>query len=117
MFTLAHLSDPHLAPLPTPHWKELIGKRLTGYINWQKKRRFIHNAEPLAAIGADNKAQNPDHTAVSGDIPNTALAAVFGRGRACLESLGPPQAVSFVPGNHDFYVGEAAAFAARQWGP
>ena len=117
MFTLAHLSDPHLAPLPTPHWKELIGKRVTGYINWQKKRRFIHDAETLAAIVADIKAQRPDHIAVTGDIANIALAAEFRRGRAWLENLGPPQDVSFVPGNHDIYVGEAAAFAARQWGP
>ena len=36
MFTLAHLSDPHLAPLPAPRWSELIGKRVTGYINWQR---------------------------------------------------------------------------------
>ena len=75
MFTLAHLSDPHLAPLPTPHWKELIGKRATGYINWQKKRRFIHDAGTLAAIVADIKAQEPDHIAVTGDIVNIALAA------------------------------------------
>ena len=31
---LAHLSDPHLAPLPTPHPLELVGKRIGGFINW-----------------------------------------------------------------------------------
>src|SRR6185369_13158268 len=116
MFTLAHLSDPHLAPLPTPQWKELLGKRLTGYINWQKKRRFIHDAEKLAAIVADIKAQKPDHIAVTGDIANIALAAEFRQGRDWLEGLGPAKNVSLVPGNHDIYVSEAAAFAARQWG-
>jgi hypothetical protein len=30
MFLLAHLSDPHLAPLPQPQWSELLGKRATG---------------------------------------------------------------------------------------
>ena len=44
MFTLAHLSDPHLPPLPEPRVSELIGKRITGYINWRRKRRFIHDA-------------------------------------------------------------------------
>jgi 3',5'-cyclic AMP phosphodiesterase CpdA len=117
MFTLAHLSDPHLAPLPTPHWKELIGKRVTGYLNWQKKRRFIHDVETLAAVVADIKAQTPDHIAVTGDIANIALAAEFRQGRDWLESVGSPQDVSFVPGNHDIYVSEAAAFATRQWGP
>ena len=116
MFTLAHLSDPHLAPLPTPHWKELIGKRVTGYVNWQKNRRFIHDAEALAAIVSDIKAQAPDHIAVTGDIANIALAAEFRQGRDWLENLASAQDVSLVPGNHDIYVGEAAAFAARQWG-
>ena len=74
MFTLAHLSDPHLAPLPEPRWSELIGKRVTGYINWQRKRRFIHDPAALAAIVADIKAQTPDHIAVTGDIANIALA-------------------------------------------
>jgi hypothetical protein len=27
MFTLAHLSDPHVSPLPRPHAAELAGKR------------------------------------------------------------------------------------------
>jgi hypothetical protein len=29
MFLLAHLSDPHLAPLPRPRLLELVGKRAT----------------------------------------------------------------------------------------
>ena len=117
MFTLAHLSDPHLAPLPEPRWFELMGKRVTGYINWRRKRHLIHNAAVLAAIVADVKAQAPDHVAVTGDIANIALAAEFLRGRDWLESLGSPHDVTFVPGNHDIYVREAAALAARQWGP
>ena len=91
MFTLAHLSDPHLAPLPAARWSELIGKRLTGYINWQKRRRFIHDAATLDTIVADLKAQKPDHIAVTGDIANIGLAAEFARGRDWLEKLGPIQ--------------------------
>jgi 3',5'-cyclic AMP phosphodiesterase CpdA len=117
MFTLAHLSDPHLAPLPEPHWSELLSKRVTGYINWQRKRRFIHDPAVLAQIVADMKAQGPDHIAVTGDIANIALPAEFVRGRDWLESLGSPKDVTFVPGNHDVYVQEAANYAARQWGP
>jgi len=116
MFTLAHLSDPHLAPLPPPAWRELIGKRITGYINWRRKRRFIHDPAALAAIVADMKAQKPDHIAVTGDIANIALPQEFVRGRDWLESLGQAADVSYVPGNHDAYVPSAAADAARQWG-
>ena len=116
MFTLAHLSDPHLAPLPEPHWTELIGKRITGYINWRCKRRFVHDPATLAAIVADVKAQATDHIAVTGDIANIGLAAEYLSGRDWLENLGPTRDVTFVPGNHDIYVRESAVFASRQWG-
>ena len=116
VFTLAHLSDPHLAPLPKPRWTELAGKRLTGYINWQRRRRFIHDSSVLSAIGADLKAQTVNHIAVTGDIANIALPAEFPRGRDWLDGLGSARDVTLVPGNHDIYVREAAALAARQWG-
>ena len=93
-FTLAHLSDPHLAPLPEPRLAELIGKRVTGYINWQRKRRFIHDPAVLAKIVADMKRQAPDHIAVTGDIANIALPGEFARGRDWLESLEAPRATS-----------------------
>ena len=116
MFTLAHLSDPHLAPLPAARWSELVGKRITGYINWQRKRRFVHDPDTLAAIVADINRHAPDHIAVTGDIANIAMAAEFPHGRDWLERLGSPQQVTFVPGNHDIYVREAIKFAGRQWG-
>ncbi len=117
MFTLAHLSDVHLAPLPQPRLSELIGKRLTGYINWRRKRQYVHDAGVLAALTADLRAQKPDHIAVTGDIANIGLPEEYLRGRDFLESLGSAHDVTFVPGNHDIYVPEAAAFAARQWEP
>ena len=116
MFTIAHLSDPHHAPLPPVRWSELVGKRVTGYINWQRRRRFIHDPGTLAAIVADLRRQTPDHIAVTGDIANIALAAEFSQGRDWLERLGSAQEVTFVPGNHDIYVRTAAKFAGRQWG-
>lgn len=115
MFTLAHLSDPHLAPLPEPHWQQLIGKRLTGYINWRRKRQYVHDAGVLAAVVADMKAQKPDHIALTGDIVNIGLPEEFPPGRDFLEHLGRPRNVTFVPGNHDIYVREAAALAAQHW--
>ena len=116
MFTLAHLSDPHLAPLPQPRWRELIGKRLTGYINWLRRRRFIHDADVLAKIVADLKAQVPDHFAVTGDLSNIALDEEFERGRKWLQELGSLRDVSYVPGNHDAYVPKAVRYAPR-WAP
>ena len=115
-FALAHLSDPHLAPLPQPTLIELIGKRVTGYINWRRKREAIHQAEVLARIVADVKAQKPDHIAVTGDLVNLALPAEYQPARAWLDALGAPADVTLVPGNHDAYVRSGVAAVRTHWG-
>lgn len=115
MFTLAHLSDPHLAPLPRPHPLELLSKRGLGYINWLRKRRLIHRADILDAVVADVKSQAPDHIAVTGDLINLSLSNEFTPARKFLERLGPASAVTAIPGNHDTYVRSAIGFAQRDW--
>lgn len=116
MFTLAHLSDPHLAPLPVASFLELAGKRLTGWMNWQRRRRLVHDRGVLAEIVADMQAQKPDHIAVTGDIANIGLPAEFAQGRAWLASLGSAADVSLIPGNHDIYVAGCEELAARALG-
>lgn len=115
MFILAHLSDPHLAPLPKPRIAELFGKRLTGYINWLRKRAALHRSEVLDAIVSDLKTQNPDHIAVTGDLVNIALPAEFPPSQKWLARLGSPLAVTVIPGNHDTYVKSAAGAPRRHW--
>jgi 3',5'-cyclic AMP phosphodiesterase CpdA len=114
-FVLAHLSDPHLAPLPRPRSFELIGKRITGYINWRRHRRFVHEQAVLDGLVADLKTQKPNHIAVTGDLANIGLRQEFENGRAWLEGLGAPADVSVIPGNHDAYVRGALAIAANEW--
>jgi len=114
-FLLAHLSDPHLAPLPRPRPSELIGKRVTGYLNWQLRRRFIHDRQVLDALVDDLNKHETDHIAVTGDIVNIAAKAEFAPGAAWLAGLGPSRNVSFVPGNHDIYVRGASRYAAQAW--
>jgi 3',5'-cyclic AMP phosphodiesterase CpdA len=116
MFTLAHLSDAHLAPLPVPNPARLRFKQFAGYVNWLRSRQFIHRSEVLAKVTSDIAAQKPDHIAVSGDIANIALPFEFSRGRDWLTGLGPAEAVSVVPGNHDIYVSGAAELAHQAWG-
>lgn len=116
-FVLAHLSDPHLSPLPVPRLYELLGKRGTGYVNWLRRRRFIHNTDVLHALVADLKRQKANHLAVTGDLANIALPEEFRHGREWLASLSEPCDVSLVPGNHDAYVREGLDHAAREWGP
>jgi 3',5'-cyclic AMP phosphodiesterase CpdA len=103
-FTLAHLSDPHLPPLPDARWRDLAGKRALGYLNWTRNRHKYHRREVLDALVADMQAQRPDHIAVTGDFVNLALDAEFAPAQAWLESVGLPEQVTVIPGNHDAYV-------------
>jgi 3',5'-cyclic AMP phosphodiesterase CpdA len=116
MFVLAHLSDPHLSPLPRPRWSELMGKRATGYVNWVRKRHLIHRTDVLARVVQDLKASMPDHIAVTGDLTNISLAEEYAPARAFLESLGPAPDVTLVPGNHDVYVRGVRGYSRSHWG-
>lgn len=116
MFVLAHLSDPHLGPLPKARMVDLASKRVLGFINWKRSRRSVHRTDVLDAVTQDVKSQAPDHIAVTGDVVNIALAAEFTQGRAWLARLGPPRDVSLVPGNHDAYVRSALRQQGLHWG-
>jgi 3',5'-cyclic AMP phosphodiesterase CpdA len=52
-FKLAHLSDPHLPPLPRARLAELLGKRALGYLNWTRNRRKYYRREVLDALVSD----------------------------------------------------------------
>ena len=103
-FTLAHLSDPHLPPLPAARLRDLAGKRVLGYLNWKRNRRKFHRRDVLDALVSDIRSQAPDHIAVTGDLVNLALEAEFAPARAWLESVGTSDRVTVIPGNHDAYV-------------
>lgn len=102
-FTLAHLSDVHLGPLPPFALRHWNAKRVLGYLNWQRGRRHVHTLDAIDRITSDLAAHAPDHIAVTGDLVNIALPGEYEAARAWLERLGPPDKVSVVPGNHDIY--------------
>ena len=103
-FTLAHLSDPHLPPLPDPLVSELLGKRALGYLNWTRNRHKYHRRDVLDVLVSDMQAQVPGHIAVTGDLVNLALEAEFAPALAWLRTVGLPDRVTAIPGNHDTYV-------------
>ena len=115
-FTLAHLSDPHLPPLPAPRLRDLAGKRALGYLNWTRNRQRFHRRDVLDALVSDMQAQGPDHIAITGDLVNLALEAEFAPSRAWLESVGAPDRVTVVPGNHDTYVRVTRHRFTEAWG-
>jgi 3',5'-cyclic AMP phosphodiesterase CpdA len=115
-FTLAHLSDPHLPPLPTPRLRDLAGKRALGYLNWTRNRQRFHRRDVLDALVSDMRAQVPDHIAITGDLVNLALEAEFGPSLKWLEGVGAPDRVTVIPGNHDAYVRLTRHRFAEAWG-
>jgi 3',5'-cyclic AMP phosphodiesterase CpdA len=114
MFTLAHLSDLHLALTPKP--SELASKRGLGYINWQRKRKYIHRPDVLAAITRDLVARSAEHVAVTGDLTNFSLPGEYAWARRWLESIGRPTDLTVIPGNHDAYVRDAEELPGKFWG-
>lgn len=114
MFTLAHLSDLHLAL--TPKVSELPSKRGLGFINWQRKRKYIHRPDVLAEIARDLRARSVDHITVTGDLTNFSLPGEYAWARRWLETIGRSGEVTVVPGNHDVYVRGAEELPAKFWG-
>jgi 3',5'-cyclic AMP phosphodiesterase CpdA len=114
MFTLAHLSDLHLAI--EPRGSQLLSKRGLGLINWRRKRKHIHSRDVLDALTLDLKAQHAGHIAVTGDLVNFSLPAEYALARDWLESLGSPRDVTVLPGNHDVYVRGVESMPAQYWG-
>jgi 3',5'-cyclic AMP phosphodiesterase CpdA len=115
MFTLAHLSDPHL-PMPQASPLQLLNKRATGYYNWWRHRVHLHVPEALAGVVADIKAQKPDHIALTGDLVNVALPQEFRRAAEWLAAFDTPDRITVVPGNHDAYVHIPWADGMGLWG-
>jgi 3',5'-cyclic AMP phosphodiesterase CpdA len=104
MFTLAHLSDTHLDGVGIPRPDLLLSKRALGLLSWHLRRRQVHLDSVLSALVSDLHGEHPDHTVVTGDLVNISLPREFQRAAAWLKTLGSPDDVSVIPGNHDAYV-------------
>ncbi len=103
-FTLAHLSDVHLAlraGFGIRHWRV---KRLLGYVNWHRRRKAAHLRSVVDKLTADLANERPDHIAVTGDLVNIGLPDEFAGALDWLQTVGPPDRVTVIPGNHDIYV-------------
>lgn len=105
MFTIAHLSDLHLSPLPrAASAREYISKRAIGYLSWTFRRQKLHDTSIAEVIIADIRKFAPDHVALTGDLINISLPGEYVAAAAWLERFGPPDWITVVPGNHDAYV-------------
>ena len=116
-FTLAHLSDVHLSPLPPIDLRYWNLKRFLGWLNWQRRRRHVYSRDVLDRLVDDLRAQAPDHIAVTGDLANLGLPAEHGIALDWLGTLGTPDRVTAIPGNHDIYSGIGADPGTARWHP
>ena len=117
MFTLAHLSDIHLSPMPRARRRDLISKRIFGYVNWHRGRKLVHRREILDLLTRDIVERKPDQIAVTGDLVNLGLPEEFVRAAEWLRHLGPPSDVTAIPGNHDAYVRLHPERGTGHWQP
>ena len=116
-FTIAHLSDPHLGPIPAFRLSDFTAKRAMGYVNWKRGRERHNDMGMLKRLVADMRSQKPDHVAMTGDAVNIGLPAEFAAAAIWMHTLGDPRDVSFTPGNHDAYVHRAMPYLAAALAP
>ena len=115
VFTLAHLSDPHLAHHRDLRWADFLNKRFFGYLKWRLRRKAEHHGDVLAGMLQDVKTSRPDHIVLTGDLTHLGLPAEYAKAKELLNTLGSPSQVTIIPGNHDAYVKGALDCRLSEW--
>lgn len=115
MYKFAQISDLHLPDMPQVPVFRLLNKRGSGYLSWQRKRKYVHSEDVLNTLIKYMKAQQPQHVCVTGDVINFGLKEEFDASLDWLKRLGAPGDVSVIPGNHDIYVRSTARMPADIW--
>ena len=113
----AQLSDPHLTSLQRVRWRQLLNKRVLGYLSWHHKRRAEHRGEVLDALLRDLTQTQPEHIVITGDLTHIGLPDEFRQARLWLDRLGATDRVTVVPGNHDAYVRTPWSSTFSLWQP
>jgi 3',5'-cyclic AMP phosphodiesterase CpdA len=115
LMRLIHITDPHLSTLDGQRFLQLRGKRRSGYLSWYKKRRFVHRREILEQLTEAVGRQDPDLILVTGDLVHIGLEQEMAEAAQWLRSLGTPEKVILVPGNHDNYAADSLESMYRLW--
>lgn len=101
--------------MPRARRRDLLSKRILGYVNWHRGRKYVHRREILDLLTRDLLEREPDHVAVTGDLVNLGLPEEFLRAGEWLRHLGSPENVTAIPGNHDAYVRLHPDKSTRHW--
>ncbi len=103
MISIAHISDVHL-PLPPISLSELFSKRITGYINWNLKRKKNMQPTTLLNLVKDLQQKEPDLIVHTGDLVNLSTKKEFIQAQKWIKNLGAAKKVCTIAGNHDAYI-------------
>ncbi len=114
-FCFTHLTDPHVSSLVNVELSQLLNKRLLGYLSWRTKRRFYHLPSILNKLVDDMKTIKPDHVVISGDLTHIGLPDEFDQAANWLSTVGTPENVTVIPGNHETYVGSGWQSSFAKW--
>jgi len=112
---LVHLTDPHLSSLEDVRITDLRGKRWSGYLSWRKMRRQKYLPAILEKLLGAVRAEDADQILLTGDLVHIGLAREIEEAAQWLTSLGPPERVMLVPGNHDSYARDSTELLNHQW--
>jgi len=115
--TIAHLTDVHLSPVAGLLPRFWNAKRAIGLANWLRHRERAHDRGVLQLLERDLALENPTHVAVTGDLTNLGLPWEHQQALAWLQSLGPEDRVSVIPGNHDIYTRIGRDEGTLRWRP
>ncbi len=100
----AQISDLHLTSLEQVSLRQLLNKRLLGYISWRRKRRAEHQRHVLQALQQDLQTIAVQQLLITGDLTHIGLPQEFDEAAQWLRGLGQATDIALVPGNHDAYV-------------
>ncbi|MCB9522210.1 MAG: metallophosphoesterase [Myxococcales bacterium] len=106
---VAHFSDTHVLSLRGARPGQFLNKRWSGAVNLALARSRHYRVEIFEQLLDAVAEAEPDHTVCTGDLVNLALEPEFQRVHRLLEEVFPPQTLTLVPGNHDYYAKDAVA--------
>jgi len=107
---IAHFTDIHVQKPESLAWKDLLSKRVLGWINLTVLRRrhmFSDAPEVLRALVDDLLSLRPDHIVSTGDFTALSLPAEFEVAGNILRPIVELPNSTGIPGNHDVYVSSA----------
>lgn len=114
-FCFTHFTDPHLSSLDHSRITQLLNKRILGYLSWRKRRQHVHQLSVLNALMSHMQTVKPDHVVISGDLTHIGLPQEFDQVAEWLPTIGTPQQITLVPGNHELYVNSKWQDSFAKW--